>query len=73
MNYTIAEKLSLLLKLQTIDSELATIAEFKGVLPKEIVNLEAAILALEEKLQVLQKEIAALEKAIEDYDALWLF
>lgn len=62
---TVADKLDILLKLQTIDLELDEIKKIRGALPEEVSDLEDEITGYQTRLEKHEADIDALQKDIE--------
>lgn len=64
MDKTVARKLSSLLKLQGVDSQLDDIARLKGSLPEEVNDLEDEKIGLEARFTRLNESLKSLEQEI---------
>ncbi len=67
MKNTIEEKLTLLLKLQSVDSQLDEIKKMQGALPDELKDLEDELSGLEVRLKNLNETLLNIEQSITDY------
>lgn len=66
---TVAEKLDILLKLQSIDLELDEIKKIRGALPEEVSDLEDEIAGYQTRLDKYEADAEAMQKEIEDNKA----
>lgn len=66
---TVAEKLDVLLKLQSIDLELDEIKKIRGALPEEVSDLEDEIAGYQTRLDKYQTDLEATQKEVEDNKA----
>ena len=66
MPHTIEEELSILLRLQEIDTQLDTILKTRGELPEELVALRTTIEDLEARAHTTKEVIARLEQDISE-------
>ncbi len=64
---TVAEKLDILLRLQTIDTELDNIKKIRGALPEEVADLEDEIAGYQTRLEKFEGDVKALEDEVEGY------
>ena len=64
---TVAEKLDVLLRLQTIDSELDDIKKIRGALPEEVSDLEDEIAGYQTRYDKFEGDVKALEDEIDGY------
>lgn len=64
MENTVAKKLEALVKLQSIDSELAEIVKVRGALPDEVMDLEDEIAGYQTRIDKQNQELADIEQAI---------
>jgi uncharacterized protein len=65
MERTVEQKLSALLKLQTIDSKLDEIKKVRGDLPEEVQDLEDEIIGVETRIQKFDSEVKSFQEEIE--------
>ena len=63
----VAEKLDILLRLQTIDSELDDIKKIRGALPEEVSDLEDEIAGYQTRYDKFEGDVKALEEEIDGY------
>lgn len=66
---TVAEKLDVLLKLQSIDLELDEIKKIRGALPEEVSDLEDEIAGYQTRLDKYEADVQATQKEIENNKA----
>ncbi len=64
---TVAEKLDILLRLQTIDTELDDIKKIRGALPEEVSDLEDEIAGYQTRHDKFADDIKSLEEDIENH------
>jgi uncharacterized protein len=65
MERTVEQKLSALLKLQTVDSKLDEIKKVRGDLPEEVQDLEDEIIGVETRIQKFDSEVKGFQEEIE--------
>ncbi|MGB3779067.1 MAG: C4-type zinc ribbon domain-containing protein [Tunicatimonas sp.] len=63
----VAEKLDILLRLQTIDTELDDIKKIRGALPEEVSDLEDEIAGYQTRYDKFEGDVKALEEEIDGY------
>ena len=64
---TVAEKLDILLRLQTIDTELDDIKKIRGALPEEVSDLEDEIAGYQTRREKLEADVHGLEEDIANH------